>query len=374
VSAQRSQEGRTAAGRSPAGVGRHPAGLRFALIGCGFWAGAAHVPALRSLSGVDISACVGADAAEGAAFAREHGIPSSYSTLRELLAAERPDAVVVASPNDTHCEAIEASLSAGAGVFCEKPLANRGSDAWRVARAGRASGLPCTVGFSFRYSPAIQAIRNDLRSGRFGQLWLVEVAVCNSQFHPIGGKPMNWKGDPGHAGAGSLFEYGSHGIDLAQWLVGPVRRVVANSRHVLAGARLDDLATVLLEFDEPTVGSLTCGWVLGGVAPGVRVRLHGSEGGGEVELSELLPAGEIYREFSLSGGRNRRRRLPSPGVPRLSRYTASHLADFCQLLRGGNDRPDSTLPTLDQAAQVQSVLDTVLEAEERWQEVQSTPR
>ena len=200
MSAQRSQEGRTAAGRSPAGVGRHPAGLRFALIGCGFWAGAAHVPALRSLSGVDISACVGADAAEGAAFAREHGIPSSYSTIRELLAAERPDAVVVASPNDTHCEAIEVSLSAGAGVFCEKPLANRGSDAWRAARAGRASGLPCTVGFSFRYSPAIQAIRNDLRSGRFGQLWLVEVAVCNSQFHPIGGKPMNWKGDPSHAG------------------------------------------------------------------------------------------------------------------------------------------------------------------------------
>jgi len=323
---------------------------------------------------VDISSCVGADAAEGAAFAREHGIPSSYSTLRELLAAERPDAVVVASPNDTHCEAIEASLHAGAGVFCEKPLANRGSDAWRVARAGRASGLPCTVGYSFRYSPAIQAMRNDLRSGRFGQLWLVEVAVCNSQFHPLGGKPMNWKGDPSHAGAGSLFEYGSHGIDLAQWLVGPVRRVVATSRHVLAGARLDDLATVLLEFDEPTVGSLTCGWVLGGVPPGIRVRLHGSEGGGEVELSELLPAGEIYREFSLSGGRNRRRKLPSLGVPRLSGYTASHLADFCRLLRGGDDRLDSTLPTLDQAAHVQSVLDTVLEAGERWQEVQPLRR
>ena len=364
-----SQEGRAAEGRSPGDAGRYPARLRFALVGCGFWAGAAHLPALRSLPGVDVASCVGADAAEGAAFAREHSIPSSYGTLGELLAAQRPDAVVIASPIDTHCDAIEAALSAGAAVFCEKPLANRGSDAWRVARVGHKSGLPCTVGYSFRYSRAIQALRKDLRSGRYGQLWFVEVGVCNPQFHPLGGKPMNWKGDPSRAGAGVLFEYGSHGIDLARWLVGPLRRVVAATRPVMPGARLDDLATVLLEFDEPTVGSLTCGWVLGGVAPGVRVRLHGSEGGGEVELSESLPAGEIYREFSMSGGASRPRRLPKLGAPSLSRYTTSHLADFCRMLRGADDRLDSTLPTLGQAAQVQSVLDAILAAGERWREV-----
>lgn len=368
-----STAGRPAQSPSPAHAARSKARLRFALVGCGFWAGAAHVPALRSLSGVDLSSCTGADVAEGAAFAREHGIPSSYGTLGELLSAERPDAVVVTSPNDTHCDAIEAALSAGAAVFCEKPLANRARDAWRVARAGRATGLPCTVGYSFRYSPAIQALRTDLRSGRYGQLWLVEVSVCNPQFHPLGGKLMNWKGDPGRAGAGSLFEYGSHGIDLAQWLVGPVRRVVATSRPVLAGAQLDDLATVLLEFNEPTVGTLTSGWVLGGVAPGVRFRLHGSEGACEVELSASLRAGEIYREFSLSGSRSRRRKFPSLGPPTLSHYTASHLADFCRLLRGEDDRLDSTLPTLGQAAQVQSVLDTVLAAGRRWQEVEPVP-
>src|ERR1700722_3928427 len=120
-----STPGRAAQSPSPAAAGQSKAPLRFALVGCGFWAGAAHVPALRSLSGVDLSSCTGADRAEGAAFAREHGIPSSYGTLGELLGAERPDAVVVTSPNDAHCDAIEAAFSAGAAVFCEKPLANR---------------------------------------------------------------------------------------------------------------------------------------------------------------------------------------------------------------------------------------------------------
>src|SRR5205814_2335687 len=79
--------------------------------------------------------------------------------------------------------------------------------------------------------------------------WLIELYEHNPQFHPARGKAMNWKGDPAQARAGALFEYGSHVVDLAGWLVGAVRRVSTSFARVLPGARLDDIATLQLQFD-----------------------------------------------------------------------------------------------------------------------------
>jgi predicted dehydrogenase len=342
--------------------------LRVALVGCGFWAAQAHLPALRELPETEVVACVGRNDEEALTFAAAQGIAAGYASIDELLAKEPLDALVVSTPDDLHVGAVEAAFDAGIAVFCEKPLANRASEAWRLTQMLADAGVVSTVGYSFRYSAAVQALRDDFRSGALGTPWLVELYEYNAQFHPRGGKPMNWKGDPRHARAGALFEYGSHAVDIAQWIVGPVERVVSAQSRVLQGARLDDVSTALMDFGAPTLGTLTCGWVLAGEAPGLRVRVHGSEGAAEAVLDQALPGGEAYRRLSVDGRPVVERDLPLQPELGRSRYAVHHLGDFCRALRGHPLVFSQTMPTFAEAARVQTVLDTVLEATERWRE------
>jgi predicted dehydrogenase len=338
-------------------------GYRVAIVGCGGWAAQAHLPALRALPGVEVIACADQDAAASRSFAAAHGIPHWFDSADGLLAAGLADALTVAAPDDVHPSVVLSALAAGVPVFCEKPIANTAETADELVRAQARAGVAATVGYSFRYSPALQQLRTDLAAGLLGEPWLAELYEYNAQFHPRFGKAMNWKGDPDRAGAGALFEYGSHALDLAQWLIGPIGRVSAQLSRVLPGSRLDDIATVQLDFAGPCSGILVSGWVLAGGVPGVRVRVHGSAGAAEAELGESLPGGERYQRLSLDGG-------PAEPVPLgeeaggRSGYARRHLHDFLGLPGGPGGR--GTLPTLAQAASVQHVLDTAARATERW--------
>ena len=339
---------------------------RVAILGTGFWARYAHLPALRHLPDVALVACVGRTIDRARAFAAAEGIPAAYPSLEALLASpERPDLLVIAAPDDVHPAATTAALDAGVTVFCEKPLANDARTALALAAHARGAGLPATVGYSFRYGPAIQALRADVRGGVLGEPWLVELFEYNAQFHPSTGKPMNWKGDPAHAAAGALYEYGSHVVDLAGWLVGPIREVSASLTRVLPGARLDDIATLQFRFAEPAIGILVAGWVLSGSIPGIRIRLHGSEGLGEVEMSATVPGGQAYRRMALDGSIREEVALEPLSDPACG-YASRHLADLVAIARGAPPRYPDTLPTLDDGARVQVVLEAALSATERW--------
>jgi predicted dehydrogenase len=337
-------------------------------MGTGFWAHEALVPALRLADDVELVACVGREEHKTKIFASEHGIRAAYDSLEALLRSpDRPDLLVIAAPDDVHAPATRLALTEGIPVFCEKPLANDAKTAFGLAELAASTGVAATVGFSFRYSPAVQALRRDLLDGVLGDAWLIELFEYNSQFHPSNGKQMNWKGDPAHARGGALFEYASHVIDLASWLVGPIERISSSLTRVLPGARLDDIATLQLRFEAPAIGIAVAGWVLAGDVPGIRIRMHGSKGLGELELSRAVPGSQVYRRIGLDG-RTRGYLQLEPLGGELSGYAARHVADFVGVLRG---RPsgDDTLPTLASGASVQAVLEAALVATDAWVDV-----
>lgn len=342
--------------------------MKVAILGTGFWARYAHLPALRSLR-VDVVACVGRTPERARGFAQAEGIPAVYASVEELLASpDRPDMLLIAAPDSVHPAATTAALQAGIPVFCEKPLANEAAVAHQLAELARTTGVPATVGYSFRYGPAVQALHDDVRSGRLGTPWLMELFEYNAQFHPANGKPMNWKGDPSMAAAGALFEYGSHVVDIAGWLAGPVQAVSTSLARVLPGARLDDIATLQMRLADPAIGVLVAGWVLTGTIPGIKIRLHGSEGLGEVELNQTLSGEQAYRRFNLNGSIREDVGLEPLGESG-SAYARRHLADFLASIHGEAPLYPSTLPTLDDGARVQDVLETALRSTEHWSSV-----
>jgi predicted dehydrogenase len=183
----------------------------------------------------------------------------------------------------------------------------------------------------------------------------------NPQFHPVVGRPLNWKGDPAHAAGGAIFEYGAHAVDLGCWLMGEVATVSAQFATVVPGAVLDDIAILQLRYASGVLGTVTTSWVLGGGFPGITVRVHGSEGRGEVFLGAEPRPEERYVRRDSTGAIVESLDY-GPGSLGKSARPARHLADLVAVITGAAERYPGTLPTLASSAHVQRVLDTALRA------------
>lgn len=331
------------------------------IIGTGDWARSGLMPALLACPDVAVVACVSPDSSQLARFAGDFSIPRTYSDMQTSLGAE-PEVglLVVSTPDDQHVLALRAAIERGIPIFCEKPVANSAEDARDVADMALRRPVPATVGFSFRYSTALQRLRDELRTDVFGDLWLVELWEANPQFHPAIGRQLTWKGDPEHAAGGAIFEYGAHAVDLGCWLMGPVETVSAQFSRVIPGARLDDIAQLQLRYRSGVIGSLTASWVLAGGFPGISVRVHGSLGGAKVELGARPHIQERYARWDAHGHIVESIDVTDP----LDRSTLvrRHLQDLIAVIGGEQSAFTDTLPTLAQAAHVQSILDTSLRA------------
>jgi predicted dehydrogenase len=330
------------------------------------------LPALRAQTDIEVVGIVAGTLSEAQSFAAAHHIGRAYATLPELLEAEKQlNLGVIATPDHVHAEAVSALLSAGVAAYCEKPLANSAGNAQELVALGRRTGVTATVGYSFRFNPALQALKRDLAAGRLGEPWLIELAEHNPQFHLDSGKPLNWKGDPAQAAGGALFEYGSHVIDMAAWLLGPIARVSSSLKRVLPGARLDDIATLQMQFQNGSTGLLISSWVLSGGFPGIRIRLHGSQALGEVWVDDRLEGGQCYRlSPALGSGGEDQPIEPMRGTR--TDAVGRHMAALLSAIRGDGGGNLRTLPTLEQAAHVQDVLEASLNATSAWQDVTGT--
>jgi predicted dehydrogenase len=118
-----------------------------------------------------------------------------------------------------HRDIVEAALAAGKHVLCEKPLAPSVEDAQAMVDAARAAGDRVNaVGFTFRRSPALNAIREQIRNGRLGPVrHVVGNYWCDYGWDPQ--RPISWRYQ-GAPGSGVLADIGSHLVDLAEFFCG----------------------------------------------------------------------------------------------------------------------------------------------------------
>ncbi|MEU8234933.1 Gfo/Idh/MocA family oxidoreductase [Actinoplanes sp. NPDC048967] len=186
-------------------------------------------PAPRLVAIADTHEPFAADAAARYGFAR------TETDWRAVIDAPDVDAVTVAVANNLHREIVEAALAAGKHVLCEKPLAPSLDDAQAMVDAAAASDRVAAVGFTFRRSPAINAIREQVRNGGLGRVrHLVGTYFTDYGFDPQ--RPMSWRylGGPG---SGVLADIGSHLVDLAEFFCGPTTGVQGTSMSTLVSSR-----------------------------------------------------------------------------------------------------------------------------------------
>ena len=141
--------------------------VRIGVLGAGAWAKFAHLPGFKRDGRAELVAIADPVVERAREFAEEFGIPHVYDTHAELIARTDIDLVDVCTPSATHFDLSWAALEAGKHVLCEKPVAYDYVDTRRAAALARKKGVKTKLGFTFRYSPAMQYILNFIKKTGF---------------------------------------------------------------------------------------------------------------------------------------------------------------------------------------------------------------
>jgi predicted dehydrogenase len=157
---------------------------------------------------------------------RDFGFVHGTGDWRDIVARDDIDVIDITAPNALHRELVEAVAAAGKHVACEKPVGIDPQATAAIEYAARTAGVNSGCGYNYRWVPLVQYTRQLIDEGRLGEL-----THYRGRFFSMYGRDrlglLSWRYLQGEAGYGVLSDLMSHAIDMAQYLCGPIARVVA---------------------------------------------------------------------------------------------------------------------------------------------------
>lgn len=258
--------------------------VRFGLVGYGFGGRVFHAPFLASAEEADLVGVVTNHPERRAQVGQDLPGVALLGSL-EALRDAGAEAVAISTPADTHSELTDAALALGLAVVCDKPFALDAAAARGSVELAARLGLALAPFQNRRWDSDFLTVRRLVADGVLGDLTGFESSF--ERFTP----------DPGPvpAGGGTLLDFGSHLVDQALVLLGPVASVYAEWR--LRDSGLDDDVFVALRHASGARSHLSGSWSQGAPAPRFRVSgtrgsyvVHGMEGQEPVLLSGRTPA------------------------------------------------------------------------------------
>jgi predicted dehydrogenase len=218
---------------------------RVALLGYGLAGSVFHAPFIATTDGLELAVVVTGNDERKAQAQSEHPGATVLPTSDEVWErADELDLVVVATPNRTHVSLARAALEAGLPVVLDKPFARTADEGRALVDAARERGLMVTVFQNRRWDGDFLTLQGLLEEGRLGRVHRLESRFERWRPKPGGG----WR-ERAEEGGGLLLDLGSHLVDQALQLFGPVREVYAEVDLRREGAQVDDDDFLALEHE-----------------------------------------------------------------------------------------------------------------------------
>jgi predicted dehydrogenase len=225
--------------------------VRLGIVGLGNW-GSRLARTVARVDGATLATCYARTPQRREAFAKEHGCVAVES-FEKFLADETIQGVLVATPHTTHGELVATIAAAGKNIMVEKPLALTTKDARRCVDAARDAGVLLQVAHYRRLLTATRRIKAMLDAGELGRLHHIETNFSR----PMGPDPKRpWRDEENEAPAGGMTALGVHMADNLFYLGGPIRRLAALSTVLDSSTPLDDMTSVLVQFESGAHGVL----------------------------------------------------------------------------------------------------------------------
>jgi predicted dehydrogenase len=270
-------------------------------------------------------------------------------------------------------------------VICEKPLAHRWDAARDMVVAAAEAGRVAQVCFYYRLWPAISWTRELIDAGELGAVrhlrgWMLQDYAADPAHD------LAWRARLPEAGAGALADLGSHVIDIARHLGGEITAVAATTRELVRRDRptpgVDDLASMLIDFETGAGGMLEASWALRGHKCDLGFDLVCERGAVrfswerfnqvEVLLGDVADPMNGYRSVLLGGGQpdvGRFIPVPGQGIGYRDVFTIGASRVLAAIARGET----STSPSFEDGLAVALVVEAAKESAGRrtWTKVRS---
>ena len=222
--------------------------VRLAVVGAGT-IGARHIEEIVANRDAALCAIVDVSAA-AAVLARQTNVPL-YASLDALLARERPDGILIATPNALHAPQALECIAAGIPTFVEKPLAHTVRDAIAICDAAQRTNVPVLVGHHRLHSPIVNTAVDVVASGALGRI----VGVIGSA---VFYKPdayfdeAAWRRAPG---GGPILINMIHEVANLRRIVGEITAVQAFASNATRRFAVEDTVSIALRFVNGALGT-----------------------------------------------------------------------------------------------------------------------
>jgi predicted dehydrogenase len=224
--------------------------LRIAVLGAGL-IGRRHIETIQSQPQMAELVAVVDPVADPAQFAL--GAAAWFADETRMLDEIRPEAVVIATPNQLHVRQGVLCCERGIHFLVEKPVTATLDEAEQLARAVAQSGVKTLVGHHRRYLAVVQEAKRIIAGGELGAL--VAVSVVWATRKPDDYFNTAWRTQPG---GGPLLINAIHEIDLMRYLCGEISSVSGVTSNAMRGFAVEDTAAAMFEFHSGCLGTLVC--------------------------------------------------------------------------------------------------------------------
>jgi predicted dehydrogenase len=301
--------------------------LRFGLIGTGFM-GKAHAIALQSVGTVFpetpapiLDCLVDSDAERASSLAAAWGFSRASDDWQTVCNDPDIDVVDICTPNHLHKEMALAAAAAGKHIYCEKPLGLSGPEALEIWQAAKSASVQTSMGFNYMCNPLLGLARDMIASGEIGEVYNFRGSY-QEDYLSDPQSPFSWRCLRSQGGSGALNDLGTHLINTAEYVLGPLASVYGSLATVhsqrpdpATGTPRDveneDIAQILVRFSQGSVGTMEISRVATGKKCGLDFEIHGTKGA-LVFDQERMNEIRVYNTGDPDGRRGHRTILSGP--------------------------------------------------------------
>jgi len=212
-----------------------------------------------------------------------------YKSYEEMAREEgqrddKIDFVVIVTPNYTHYPVARVFLENNINVVCDKPFTVTSAQAGELKEIAENRGLSICVTYTYTGYPIAKHARQMIENGDLGDIRFVNAEYpqdwLSTLLEETGQKQAGWRADPEKSGlTNCVGDIGSHIENMASYMTGlKIKRLSARLDTMVDGRRLDDNATVMVDYHGGAKGLYWCSQIAVGNDNGLRIRIFGSKG------------------------------------------------------------------------------------------------
>lgn len=269
-----------------------PDKIKCGVIGAGWWATFAHIPALLGHPNAELIAIQNNDPHEAQKIAQDFGVPFACTTPNELLAIECISAIVVSSSPSFHYRDAFSALSHGKNVLIEKPMTLTVVEATELVKMAEEHGCQFLISCPWHYTAHATEAQRLIRNGDVGKVRMISVLMTNpiaDLLRGIDTQPTHTNGtpymrpragtysDPKLAGGGQIYAQVCHAAAYLTFLTG-ARPAEVFARFHNDGAELDIYDAVDLRMDDGSIVTIASTGATSRGRKDFEVRIFGTEG------------------------------------------------------------------------------------------------